>query len=420
MSKKGISVILLSFLIITTVSADFNQLCRDGSYSEIKIALSGSPDLTALAPLRYNDSLTFYASPLVFAAYGNDDPAVFKLLIEAGADVNDTVVNGRTVLIIASLWSDNPDVIKTLIDAGADVNTTDANGYNALHWAVAANPEPSVTKALIAGGANLGQKDNWGLTPLHRAAKNAAQNTGNLRITDILLNAGADLETRDVNGYTPLHWAAESNTDTETIKSIVQAGADLNAITYFNDTPLSLAANRNKNYSSELGLLLEPTVPADSGDILIADPVDDTLAYPVEVDAAEVVPGVSADTFRNLSIGDNISEIGGFLSSIGYTSSGDNQYTAPVQDENNPLPLSFSVSMENDIPLLFSMMFGSVEARDDFYKKFSTFGFSLFSIDGVDAYSRNSDDFQEQLFIDSEIDIDRGASFLFIRRAEIF
>ena len=60
--------------------------------------------------------------------------AALKLLIAAGASVNDKNITGETALYYATQRAD-PDAVRALIEAGADVNAKDDKGMSPLHLA---------------------------------------------------------------------------------------------------------------------------------------------------------------------------------------------------------------------------------------------------------------------------------------------
>ena len=152
-------------------------------------------------------------TPLLFAArHGRTQSA--RLLLEAGADVNETAPNGDSALVIAS-FSDQGRFAAFLLERGADANAAGA-GYSALHTAVLRG-DLALVKALMAHGANpniritkgsrLHRDTNWfalsqamaGATPFFLAAKYAE-----VEIMRFLAANGADPLLPANNGITPL------------------------------------------------------------------------------------------------------------------------------------------------------------------------------------------------------------------------
>ncbi len=87
---------------------------------------------------------------LMFAArVGNLESA--KLLVAAGADVDDQAAYGISPMVLAA-HSDHADVVAFLLEAGADPNAAGA-GYTALHAAILRGNEAAV-KALLEHGAD--------------------------------------------------------------------------------------------------------------------------------------------------------------------------------------------------------------------------------------------------------------------------
>ena len=73
------------------------------------------------------------STPLLFAAR-NGDVETARVLVDAGADVQDTEASGASALVIAAHSAHGPLAIY-LLEQGADPNTAGA-GYTALHAAV--------------------------------------------------------------------------------------------------------------------------------------------------------------------------------------------------------------------------------------------------------------------------------------------
>ena len=157
------------------------------------------------------------STPLLFAARrGRIENA--RLLLDAGADVNEKAPNGESALVLAS-FSGQGEFAAFLLERGADPGAADA-GYTALHTAVSRG-ELGLVKALCAHGADpntrlkngsLQQRNlNFyslsaqlaGTTPFWLAAKYAE-----VEIMRALAACGADPLLSPDNGITPLMAAA--------------------------------------------------------------------------------------------------------------------------------------------------------------------------------------------------------------------
>ena len=85
---------------------------------------------------------------------------ILKILIEAGADVNQETPYGTPLMkACSSDW--NYNMVNALIKAGAKVNQKDNNGRTALFYAEAFKAV-NVSSLLIKSGADIMVKDNYG------------------------------------------------------------------------------------------------------------------------------------------------------------------------------------------------------------------------------------------------------------------
>ncbi len=89
-------------------------------------------------------------TPLLFAARV-DDVVSARLLVAAGADVNEATPDGASALAVAAL-SGSGAVAAFLLDSGADPNA-DAGGYAPLHAAIL-HRDPRLADALLSAGAD--------------------------------------------------------------------------------------------------------------------------------------------------------------------------------------------------------------------------------------------------------------------------
>ncbi len=183
---------------------------------------------------------------LVTAIRNGDVPAIRKLL-NGGIDVNSRDLDGNTALMMASLYA-GPECVDLLLKKGADANASNKAGATPL---IRAATNYDKAKLLIAAGARVQVRTaDLGNTPLILAARR----NGNSQTVKLLLDHGADAKERNGIGVTPIMAAAASG-DSETVKLLLDKGADPNDFIEFkgpNDplasgsrTPLMWAAYHN-------------------------------------------------------------------------------------------------------------------------------------------------------------------------------
>jgi len=92
-------------------------------------------------------------------------------------------------------------------------------------------------------------EDDWGYTALMWASKNSKENT-----VKMLIDAGADLNIQAYIGNTALMWASSyssRNSTENTVKMLIDAGADLNIQNKFNETAVIKASKDSNRPSTE-------------------------------------------------------------------------------------------------------------------------------------------------------------------------
>ena len=156
------------------------------------------------------------SSAIMFAARVGDIDTT-RVLLEAGADVNDTAASGVSVLTQAA-HSGHEELAIYLLEQGADPNAM-AAGYTPLHAAVLRS-EVALVRSLLNHGAIIETSVEHG-TPGRRFSADysirsqligrdafwMAAKYGEVEILQILLDAGADPLVVDENGVTALQVA---------------------------------------------------------------------------------------------------------------------------------------------------------------------------------------------------------------------
>ena len=229
-------------------------------------------------------------TPLLFAAReGRID--VVRVLLKAGADVNETLQTKKAVTrgpkpgnspLTLAVENGHFELAVALLKAGADPNDQRA-GFGALHmvsWVRKPNrgddeegdPPPigsgkvtslEFVKEMVAHGANVnlplkkGVSGRGILTRVGATPFMAAASTADVPLLRLLLELGADPLLPNAQGSTPLMAATGVAVDApeeaagtepevlETVELLLKLGADVNAVDKNGDTAMHGAAYRN-------------------------------------------------------------------------------------------------------------------------------------------------------------------------------
>jgi ankyrin repeat protein len=218
------------------------------------------------------------STPLLFAARSGDTTSA-RLLLAAGANVNDALPDGTSALVLAA-HSGHGETAAMLLEKGANPNSAD-NGYTALHAAVLRG-DLELVKVLLAHKANPDLRTTKG-TPIRRDTTDFNLPAPLIGSTPYLLAArflepgimkalaegGADVKLAMKDGTTALMLATgttSGNNSTrrgiavidggvvepesavlESVAAALELGADVNASNQAGDTALHTAATRGLN-----------------------------------------------------------------------------------------------------------------------------------------------------------------------------
>jgi ankyrin repeat protein len=206
----------------------------------LKAALASGEDVNA----RVSHGRTLLAIVVADGYHCPNQADTVQMLIAKGADVNSKDDYGQSVLHSA-VGATRPQAIPILlIDAGADVNATNSDGMTPLWFA-----GPDIARILIAKGANINARDKSGQTAL-----TAAITLSDIQYVQFLIAQKADVNFFDNTGQTPLLHAVGLVSKPEIVRSLITAGADVEA-TKTIGTPLVMAA-QNGNLE-DVKLLME-------------------------------------------------------------------------------------------------------------------------------------------------------------------
>jgi ankyrin len=291
----------------------------------VKLLLEGGADVHARTRVRtrvVNTETTGFGKQIVMnVEQGGYTPLLFaaqrgpvetaRLLVAAGADVNDTAPEGTSALVVAA-HSRQQDVAMFLLEQGADPNA-DGAGYTALHaailrnevpladallargvdptailkkgtparrqsadyvldgymvgatpiWLAARFGEPAIARALAAKGADFRFAMKDGTTTVmaaiemipHRESGMVDPSADESTVLDLVrlaVAAGANVNAVDKDGNSALH-AAVSKHLNSVVRFLCERGADLSARNGKGQTPLALAKGTTVDLLRKLG-----------------------------------------------------------------------------------------------------------------------------------------------------------------------
>jgi hypothetical protein len=185
------------------------------------------------------------------AAAASGNIAEIERLLAAGADREARDGNGRTPLHVA-VYRKQRDAARLLLAKGANANALDRQRYDVVTIAAVADDVPTL-KLVLEGGASAKNVTS----PYDGTALIAAAHLGHVEVVQVLIKAGAPLD--HVNNLT---WTALMESivlgdggkrHTETLRALVQAGANVNIPDRAGITPLAHA--RGRGYKEMVAIL---------------------------------------------------------------------------------------------------------------------------------------------------------------------
>ena len=195
------------------------------------------------------DELASYTGLHRAAARGDSDG--IRQLLAGRADPDARDARGRTPLHVAA-FAGQAEAMRTLVTGGADANALDAQRYDVVTIAAVRGDVPTLRLALA-----LGARPGNVTSPYDGTALIAAAHLGQVDVVRILLDGGAPLDHVNNLGWTALMESIVlgdgGSRHTETLRVLLEAGADPNVPDRAGVTPLAQA--RARGYSGMVKLL---------------------------------------------------------------------------------------------------------------------------------------------------------------------
>ena len=187
----------------------------------------------------------------LLAAAARGDVAGIRALVAKGEkpDVKDG--HGRTPLHVAA-YGRHHDAMRALVVAGANPNALENDRYDIVTIAAVANDVPTLTVALALGASAKNVTSRYDGTALIAAA-----HLGHADVVRTLIQAGAPVDHVNNLGWTALIESIVLGDGgprhTETLRVLMEAGANVHLPDRSGQTPLSLA--RARGYETMVRLL---------------------------------------------------------------------------------------------------------------------------------------------------------------------
>jgi uncharacterized protein len=294
--------------ILLQTNADVNHVFNLGTALTEAVDEGNIEIVRMLLCAGANTSIPLYGevSPPLMIAAGKGDFKMVKLLIEAGADVNqieprsgdfamasaaargyEDIFNYLAPLTNSELrekakeilplgihtrerekntnplvkelsdfiFEGNLEGVKEIIVRGGDVNGFDEIGGTPLCLATTKN-NLEIVRLLLEAGANPNLADDCGRLPL---------DSGSSDITALLIEAGADVDTQNIDGRTDLMVTAGGWGRLQKMKVLLEAGANINVRDKNGKTALMYAVKERSN-EEKITLLIEAGADLDIQD----------------------------------------------------------------------------------------------------------------------------------------------------------
>jgi ankyrin repeat protein len=223
-------------------------------------------DLLVRAGARVDARTREGVTPLQLAAVNGSAPLLDRLL-KAGADPNGALTPAGDTALMMAARTGRTDALRVLVEAGANVNARETwGGTTPLMWAVSEG-HVDAAKMLIAAGADVSARSNFvapangrgfeGRTPLANSTESKpaefasgwltplmlAAREGHVELARTLVGAGADVNAVAGDGKTALALAI-FNGNYDVASFLVDSKADVNRADAQRFTPLFWAVDR--------------------------------------------------------------------------------------------------------------------------------------------------------------------------------
>ncbi|XP_028407753.1 ankyrin repeat and EF-hand domain-containing protein 1-like [Dendronephthya gigantea] len=197
-----------------------------------KLATNGIPDL-----INYSEAENGDTAMHIAACKNNDN--MISFLLDMGANPNVVNQQGQTPVVKAAEYG-HIQCLQILADAGSDMTARDKEGKGILFYCLTSTKRHlTAMKIALEHGANVNNVSNDGEPLIVKAAEDGLE-----EFLEELLHAGGDPNSKHLKtSFSALHAAAASGS-VECARSILEAGADGDALDGKNTHAVHLATEK--------------------------------------------------------------------------------------------------------------------------------------------------------------------------------
>jgi ankyrin repeat protein len=259
-----------TYLVKCLIEKGTNLWQKDASGCDGFMWLSKVRDFGTMSQLlakgRDINSLDGRGMTLFYFSCLENDIELATFLKQKGADINILSINGLHPLH-GAVYNGHTTMVDKLLEWGVDIDVKSTTGLTPLQYYLPLkHAKLEIVKYLHSKGASLGSLEN-GVSLIYLAASG-----GNKDIVEFFISLGLDPHSADINGYYPIHAAVHHN-NIEAMKVLIKHKPFIvNQVTRANISPLyySLGYGQQEVSIETIKLLLDngadASIPTYNGD----------------------------------------------------------------------------------------------------------------------------------------------------------
>lgn len=205
MLKAMIPILFALSSVVASIESDFFRACLNGDEAQVMQLYESEGERLVVAKDKDGNTCLHIAC---CSKKGGNKKSLVSFLISKGANVNMQNRFYSTPLII-SICNENYEAAKLLLKCpDIDPNLQDHLSYSPLHYAVINHSPPLISLLLAHSRINPNFGTTDGASPLHFAAMYGYKEEAKVLIEDPRTDLNAPQHDTHYGGATPLHFAA--------------------------------------------------------------------------------------------------------------------------------------------------------------------------------------------------------------------